>query len=64
MTEIPLSRLWTIEDVSTFLGVPVKTLYQWRTNKYGPKGKRVGRYVRYRPEDVISWVDAAEEYAS
>ena len=64
MTTIPLTRLWTIEDVSTFLGIPVKTLYQWRTNKYGPSGKRVGRYVRYKPEDVLAWVDAADEYAS
>ena len=64
MPSIPLSRLWTIDDVACFLGVPVKTLYQWRTKQYGPKGKRVGRYVRYKPEDVMAWVDAADEYAS
>jgi predicted DNA-binding transcriptional regulator AlpA len=64
MTAIPMSRLWTIDDVSEFLGIPVKTLYQWRTKQYGPKGKRVGRYVRYKPEDVMAWVDAADEYAS
>jgi len=64
MTAIPMSRLWTIDDVSEFLGIPVKTLYQWRTKQYGPKGKRVGRYVRYKPEDVMAWVDQADEYAS
>lgn len=58
-----MPELWTIEDVSAFLRVPVKTLYQWRTKKYGPKGKRIGRYVRYRTEDVISWLDSVEEYS-
>lgn len=24
-------------------GVPVTTLYDWRTRNYGPKGKRVGK---------------------
>ena len=27
---VNLGRLWTVEDVSTYLGVPVKTLYKWR----------------------------------
>ena len=49
-------RLWTVEDVAAFLGVPVKTIYDWRTRDYGPKGLRVGKYVRFRPEDVDAWV--------
>jgi DNA-binding transcriptional MerR regulator len=53
-----MSKLWSIEDVSEFLGVPVKTLYGWRSKRYGPPGKRVGRYVRYRPEDVVAWLDS------
>jgi predicted DNA-binding transcriptional regulator AlpA len=36
--------------------VPVNTLYQWRTKGYGPTGRRIGKHVRYRPEDVDSWV--------
>jgi hypothetical protein len=34
-------RLWTVHDVSVFLGVPVGTLYQWR-------------YMRVRPP-AIGW---------
>ncbi|MEV2279229.1 helix-turn-helix domain-containing protein [Nocardiopsis sp. NPDC049922] len=49
--------LWSIEDVADFLQVPVKTLYQWRYKQYGPRSHRVGRYVRYFPEDVRSWVE-------
>lgn len=52
-----MGRLWTVDDVSGYLGVPVNTLYQWRTKGYGPKGARMGKYLRYRPEDVAAWVD-------
>ncbi|OQO93026.1 excisionase [Saccharomonospora piscinae] len=55
-----LERLWTVDDVSDYLGVPVTTLYQWRSKGYGPVGRRIGRYVRYRPDDVRSWVESLE----
>lgn len=51
------SKLLSIEDVADFLGVPKNTLYQWRTKGYGPAGRRIGKYVRYRSEDVDSWVE-------
>ena len=51
------SKLLTITDLSDHLGVPVNTLYQWRTMGYGPTGRRIGKHVRYRPEDVDSWVE-------
>ena len=40
---VNFGRLWTVEDVSEYLGVPVKTLYQWRYLGQGPAAKRVGR---------------------
>ncbi len=58
MTITNIQPLWAIEDVSDYLRVPVKTLYQWRGRNYGPPGKRVGRHIRYRPEDVLSWLEA------
>jgi excisionase family DNA binding protein len=51
------SKLLTVTDLSDHLGVPVNTLYQWRTKGYGPTGRRIGKHVRYRPEDVDSWVE-------
>jgi len=51
------SRLWTVEDTADYLGVPVKTLYDWRNKGVGPRSSKVGRYVRYRPEDVDRWLD-------
>ncbi|MTD53886.1 helix-turn-helix transcriptional regulator [Amycolatopsis pithecellobii] len=53
-------KLLSIEDLSDFLGVPKGTLYQWRTKGYGPAAVRVGKYVRYRPEDVDTWLDGQE----
>jgi excisionase family DNA binding protein len=52
-----VTRLWTVQDVSTYLGIPVMTLYHWRRTGYGPRGTRVGRYLRYRPEDVRAWFE-------
>ncbi|RSM80408.1 helix-turn-helix domain-containing protein [Kibdelosporangium aridum] len=50
-----MSTLWGPKDVADYLGVPVQTIYQWRTRNYGPPGRRVGKHVRYRPEDVEEW---------
>ena len=48
-------RLWGVQDVSQYLGVPVTTLYQWRYQRYGREGRRVGRYIRYDPDEVRTW---------
>jgi excisionase family DNA binding protein len=50
-------RLLTVREVAEYLGVPVQTLYTWRSNGIGPRGSKVGRHVRYRPEDVEAWLE-------
>jgi excisionase family DNA binding protein len=50
-------QTWTPEDVSLFLKVPVPTLYQWRHKRIGPKSHRVGRHLRYNPDDVRAWLE-------
>jgi DNA-binding transcriptional MerR regulator len=55
-----MTKLWTVQDVADYLGVPVKTLYQWRCTGYGPQGRRVGKYLRYNPDDVIAWFKALD----
>ncbi|MBB5085327.1 helix-turn-helix domain-containing protein [Nonomuraea endophytica] len=50
-------RLWTPEEVSEFLGIPLGTLYQWRTRRVGPRGRRVGKHLRYAPADVRAWFE-------
>jgi excisionase family DNA binding protein len=62
MTLAPVSsidRLWTVEDVSAYLGVPVKTLYQWKWRGEGPPVRKVGRHLRYDPVAVKRWVSKA-----
>lgn len=50
-----IDQLWSVEDVSAFLRVPVESLYRWRKYGYGPPAARVGRYLRYDPEQVRAW---------
>ena len=51
-----LDRLLTVEELADYLGVPIATLYQWRHRGEGPPGFRVGRYIRYRRNDVEQWI--------
>lgn len=55
---LPMHRLVSVEEVSAYLGVPATTLYQWRHKGLGPASMRIGRYVRYRPRDVLDWCEA------
>lgn len=57
MTTQQFEPLWTVNDVATFLGVPVHTLYGWRTKGYGPPARRVGKHLRYLPSDVRAWFE-------
>jgi predicted DNA-binding transcriptional regulator AlpA len=53
-------RLWTAEETAAYLQVPKATLYQWRYLGIGPKAGRVGRHLRYDPEDVKAWFRSQE----
>jgi excisionase family DNA binding protein len=50
------TRYLTPVDLADLLGVPVETVYQWRRKSTGPRGFRVGRHLRFDPEDVRRWV--------
>ncbi len=56
----PTDRLWSVSEVSYYLGVPVGTLYLWRSEGRGPASRRVGRHLRYRAEDVKAWVEGLD----
>lgn len=53
-------RLMTRAEVAQLLGVEEKTLANWRTRRFGPPGFRVGKAVRYRPEEVDRWLAEQE----
>jgi excisionase family DNA binding protein len=54
-----IDRLWSVEEVSAYLGVPVKTLYQWKWRGAGPPVRKIGRHLRYDPAAVKRWVSSA-----
>jgi predicted DNA-binding transcriptional regulator AlpA len=43
-------------DVALRLKVPLETVRSWRYTGRGPRFFKVGRSVRYRPEDVERWL--------
>jgi Helix-turn-helix domain len=55
----PLTTLLTEQDTAALLRVSVKALQGWRYRGAGPRFVKVGRCVRYRPEDLQTFVLAA-----
>jgi hypothetical protein len=53
----PAKRLWTVEDLSAYLGIPVPTIRGWRTKGYGPPVRKIGKHLRYDPVKVGEWFD-------
>ena len=51
-----LEPLLTIEELSDYLRVPVRTLYDWRLSGKGPCAVHVGRQLRYFVHDVQEWL--------
>lgn len=52
--------MWSIGRTAEYLAMSTKTLYGWRCRKYGPPSYWLGNKLRYRPEEVRTWVDAQE----
>jgi hypothetical protein len=52
-------RWLTIEELSARLNIPVGTLREWRRQRYGPPGTKLGRGrtgpLRYRLSCVEAW---------
>jgi predicted DNA-binding transcriptional regulator AlpA len=54
---LPENRLWTIQEVSEFVQLPVATLYKHRSLGIGIPAFRLGKHLRYNPKDVYAWLD-------
>ncbi len=50
-------KLLTLPQVADYLGVPLQSVYQWRTRGEGPRGIKVGRHVRVGRSDLDAWLD-------
>lgn len=45
------------KELADYLGVPLATVYRWRSESTGPRGLKVGKHVRYRQADVAAWLE-------
>jgi predicted DNA-binding transcriptional regulator AlpA len=45
-------------DVARITGLSVASVRRWRLLRQGPKALKIGAAVRYKPEDVKSWLDS------
>lgn len=50
-------KLYSPDELAARFGVPIKTVYAWNHKGTGPRFLKIGRHVRYRPEDVEAWLD-------
>lgn len=44
------------QKLAVVLGIPVQTLYAWHSRGEGPPAYKIGRHLRYRPDDVEAWL--------
>ncbi|HET6354746.1 helix-turn-helix domain-containing protein [Streptomyces sp.] len=49
-------RYLTPDDIAEIFDVPKETVYQWRKKRTGPPGFRIGKHLRYDPDDVHAYV--------
>jgi predicted DNA-binding transcriptional regulator AlpA len=51
-----MQPLLTQDEVAELLKLSVRTVERLRVSGTGPKFRRILRNIRYRPEDVQSWL--------
>ncbi len=54
-------RLMTPQEVADHLGVPLQTLYRWRTESKGPAAVKVGRHIRFTQASLGGWIASQTE---
>lgn len=52
-----LQQLIDLETLSTYLGVPVATVYDWRSRRLGPPAYRIGKRLMFAVPDVEAWLE-------
>jgi hypothetical protein len=50
-----------VTEESEYLGIPQRTLTQWRWLGKGPRWVKVGRHIRYPRRDTQEWLDAGAD---
>jgi excisionase family DNA binding protein len=55
--------LLTVQELADLLQVPPKTVYTWRYKGVGPPALPIGKYLRFRAEDVAAWLEERAGHA-
>ncbi len=61
LTVSGLEPLLSIEALAEYVGVPVVTIYRWRTEGKGPCAVRIGRHLKFALSDVQAWLETVRE---
>jgi excisionase family DNA binding protein len=51
------ASLLSVKELAEMLQVPVRTIYDWRYRGLGPTSIRLGRHVRYEPNEIERWLN-------
>ncbi|UOQ57799.1 helix-turn-helix domain-containing protein [Leucobacter allii] len=52
-----LEPLLDVQELADYLGIPVSTIYDWRTRGLGPPAYRFGKHLKFAVGDVRNWVE-------
>jgi len=53
-----LEELLNERDVARIVGLSVASVRRWRLLKSGPRVMKIGAAVRYKPEDLKTWLES------
>jgi predicted DNA-binding transcriptional regulator AlpA len=54
----PIESLLNEHDVARVTGLSVASVRRWRLLRQGPKYLKIGAAVRYKPEDILAWLES------
>jgi predicted DNA-binding transcriptional regulator AlpA len=53
-----IEALLNEHDVARLTGLSVASVRRWRFLRQGPTYLKIGTSVRYRPEDILAWLQS------
>ena len=56
-----LEPMLDVSELASYLGVPVSTVYDWRTRGLGPRAYRFGKHLKFAVSDVRIWIEQQRE---
>lgn len=55
-----LSDYFTATELAQELGLSVRTIYRWASERIGPPQTSIGQKVLYKRSSVIAWIESRE----